>query len=61
MAKCELCGKALTFGRSVSHSKRHTSRQWLPNIHSSRLLIEGRLRKLKVCTRCLRTHRKQEV
>jgi len=56
--KCDLCGKSLHFGYAVSHSKRHTKRQWLPNIHSARVTVNGILKRLKVCTRCLRTQHK---
>ena len=28
MAKCEICGKGVTFGIKVSHSHRRTNRTW---------------------------------
>ena len=56
--KCDLCGKSARFGYSVSHSKRHTKRRWLPNIHRVSLVIDGRRRRLNLCTRCLRTQHK---
>ncbi|MGA2670559.1 MAG: 50S ribosomal protein L28 [Dehalococcoidia bacterium] len=56
--KCEICGKKTTFGRSVSHSKQHTPRQWLPNIQRTTIMVEGRKRKVNICTRCLRTQYK---
>jgi len=58
MAKCDVCGKGPQFGHSVSHSKRHTNRRWEPNIQQATLVIEGRPRKLRLCTRCLRTWNK---
>jgi len=39
--KCEICGKAASFGNNVSHSKRHTRRNWLPNIQPKMVLING--------------------
>jgi len=42
----------------VSHSKRHTNRQWTPNIHPVTLTIDGKPKKMNLCTRCLRTHHK---
>ena len=55
MASCEFCGKGPQFGHNVSHSKRRTNRDWLPNIQTVSLTINGQKRKVKVCTRCLRT------
>jgi large subunit ribosomal protein L28 len=56
--KCDLCGKTPQFGHNVSHSKRHTKRQWLPNIRRVTLMMDGKRRQLNICTRCLRTQRK---
>jgi large subunit ribosomal protein L28 len=59
MAKCEICGKTPQFGHNVSHSMRHTKRQFRANIQRTKILRGGRVRKIKVCTRCLRTLDKQ--
>jgi large subunit ribosomal protein L28 len=56
--KCDLCGKSPQFGHNVSHSKRHTKRDWLPNIHPATIMIDGQLKRLNLCTRCLRTQNK---
>ena len=56
--KCELCGKTPQFGHNVSHSKRRTNRRWTPNIHPVTITINGQAKKMKLCTRCLRTHNK---
>jgi large subunit ribosomal protein L28 len=53
--KCDFCGKSPQFGHHVSHSKRRTNRQVLPNIHPATVFIKGQMRKLNLCTRCLRT------
>ena len=55
MAKCEICGKTPSFGHNVSHSHVKTKRQWKPNIQKVTLYRDGQLRRMKVCTRCLRT------
>jgi large subunit ribosomal protein L28 len=55
MAKCEICGKKPMSGYNVSHSMRHTKRQWKPNIQKVTIVKDGRLRKVKICSRCLRT------
>ena len=35
MAKCDFCGKDVSFGIKVSHSHRRSNRTWKPNIKSS--------------------------
>ncbi|HHX63298.1 MAG TPA: 50S ribosomal protein L28 [Chloroflexi bacterium] len=58
MARCEICGKGPQFGHNVSHSKRRTNRNWLPNIQKVTLMINGQPKKVQACTRCIRTHNK---
>ena len=56
--RCEICGKRPMAGNNVSHSKVHTKRRFMPNLHAAHILREGRLQKARVCTRCLRTQAK---
>ena len=58
MAKCELCGKVGHSGNNVSHSKRRTKTRFMPNIQRATLTISGKIRRLSLCTRCLRTNHK---
>lgn len=55
MAKCEICGKRPQFGHNVSHSKRATNRRFNPNIQRVRVIVDGKMRRMRICTRCLRT------
>ena len=32
MAKCDFCGKGVTFGIKVSHSHRRSNKAWKPNV-----------------------------
>ncbi len=59
--KCELCGKTPQFGHNVSHSKRHTLRDWDTNVHPARVMVEGKLKRMNICTRCMRTLNKQTI
>jgi large subunit ribosomal protein L28 len=43
------------YGHNVSHSNRKTNRRFNLNLQSRRLLIDGEMRRVKICTRCLRT------
>lgn len=53
--KCEFCGKTKSFGHNVSHSKRRTNRDFKPNVHRKHVVINGEMRRLNICTRCMRT------
>lgn len=53
--KCDICGKAKTFGNNVSFSHKKTNRDFRPNVQKKRIMIEGVPMRLNVCTRCMRT------
>ena len=42
-------------GNNVSHSNRHTKAAWKRNIQSVRALVDGEVKRVNVCTRCLRS------
>ncbi|HBK58463.1 MAG TPA: 50S ribosomal protein L28 [Spirochaetaceae bacterium] len=52
---CEICGKGTLFGNNVSHAKNRTRRTWYPNLVQLRTLENGTVRRMKVCTRCLKS------
>ncbi len=52
--QCEICGKKPISGHNVSHSHRKTKRRWLPNLHTSKLMMNGALKKVKLCTSCIK-------
>lgn len=55
MAKCDVCGKGVTFGLKVSHSNRKTNRAWKPNIRRVKAVVNGSNKTVNVCSRCLRS------
>lgn len=55
MAKCELCGKGVSFGIKVSHSHRRSNRMWKPNVRKVRAVVNGANKTVNVCSRCLRS------
>ena len=58
MAKvCEVCGKSTVVGRNVSHAHNVTARRFEPNLQKVRALVNGGVRRLRVCTRCLRSNK----
>ena len=55
MAKCDVCGKGVAFGIKVSHSHRRSNRTWKPNVRKVRAVVNGSVKSMNVCTRCLRS------
>jgi large subunit ribosomal protein L28 len=53
--RCDICGKGTMSGHNVSHAHNLTKRKWNPNLQRVRALVEGRVKNLDVCTRCLRS------
>ena len=51
--KCFTCGKGVAFGNNVSHANNKTRRTWKPNLQVARIELDGKIQKIKVCTRCL--------
>ena len=51
--KCFTCGKGVAFGNNVSHANNKTRRTWRPNLQVARIVLDGKIQKVKVCTRCL--------
>jgi len=58
MAKrCEVCGKGPVVGRRVSHAHNVSSRRFEPNLQSVRVSVNGAAKRMRVCTRCLRSQK----
>lgn len=57
---CEICGKRPRFGHNVSHAHNLTQKIWLPNLKRVRVRIPGGSRRVRVCTRCLRSGKVQK-
>lgn len=58
MAKqCEICGKKPAVGRKISHAHNVSPRRFEPNLQRVRVRIDGGTRRMRVCTRCIRSNR----
>ncbi len=58
---CHICNKGTKFGNKVSHSNRKTKRQWKINLLTIKANIKGSIKKIKICTRCLRSGKVEKV
>lgn len=51
---CTVCGKHPAAGRNVSHSHRVTNRIIRPNIQRVHALVDGTVKQVNVCTKCMK-------
>jgi large subunit ribosomal protein L28 len=55
MAKvCDICGKHASVGNAISHAHNTTLRRWLPNLRHVRALVDGQVKRINVCAKCLK-------
>ncbi|MFY9174207.1 MAG: 50S ribosomal protein L28 [Peptococcia bacterium] len=59
--KCDVCGKGKSVGMQVSHSHIRTKKTWSPNIQNVKVLVNGAPKRMRVCTRCLRSGKVQKA
>jgi large subunit ribosomal protein L28 len=51
---CEMCGKRPRVGSNVSHAHNVTKRRFYPNLQTVRTMYNGRVRRMSVCTSCIK-------
>lgn len=60
---CEICGKSVVYGKSGIHKHSglwhhrapKTARQWKPNLKTVRVMVDGQVKKIKICAQCLKS------
>lgn len=59
MAKCEVCEKTLSHGNKISiarsHVSRRTTRTFRPNLRTVKAIVNGQVKRISVCSKCLRS------
>ena len=58
---CEVCGKRPAVGNNVSHAHNKTKRWFRPNLQRVRAIVDGSVRRVRVCTRCIRSGKVTKV
>lgn len=58
--KCQICDKGPMSGNNISHAHNVTKRKWEPNLQRVRAQLDGAVRRIWVCTRCLRSGKVQK-
>jgi len=61
MAKCEICEKNQRTGHRISINRSQVSRRanktWKPNVKRVKIIDNGTVRSIYICTRCMRSGR----
>ena len=71
MAKrCDICGKGPMAGRTYTrkgkakkeggvgrHIARKNKRRFMPNLHAVRAIVDGTVKRIRACTRCIKKGR----
>ncbi len=52
---CYFCGKGPAVGHNVSRSNNRTKRRYLPNLKRVRILEDGKPKRVRACTRCIKS------
>jgi large subunit ribosomal protein L28 len=61
MRKCDITGKGTRTGHNVSFSNRHTKTSWQPNLQTKRVMIDGKMVKLKVSAHGIKILKKKGI
>jgi large subunit ribosomal protein L28 len=62
MAKrCDICGKGPQYGHNISHAHNLTNRRWVPNLQRVRVQTPKGVKRVRTCTRCLRSGKVQKA
>ena len=54
---CEICGKRPITGHNISHANNKTPRRWYPNLQRARVVVNGVVRRIRICTQCIKSNR----
>ncbi|BFL72172.1 MULTISPECIES: 50S ribosomal protein L28 [Anaerococcus] len=58
---CDICGKGVKSGKSVTFSHKGVNRTFKPNVHKVRAIVDGSPKSINVCTKCLKSGRVQKA
>lgn len=58
---CVICDKKPVTANNVSHARNRTKTRNKPNLQPVKILLNGRVRRALVCSRCLRSGKVKKV
>jgi len=53
--RCAICGRGAQSGSNISHAHNVTKRKFRINLQTVRAKVGGRVKKMLVCTKCIRS------
>ena len=61
IAKCEICEKGQMTGHRISINRsqvsRRANRKWKPNVKRVKIVENGTVKSIYICTRCMRSNK----
>jgi large subunit ribosomal protein L28 len=69
MTECYVCKKGPQYGQDIRHPHSGAwalrapkkKRRWLPNLQTAHIAVGGEVKKIRVCTRCLKAGKVQRA
>lgn len=58
---CRICGKKPLVGNNISHAHNVNKRRFNPNLQRVRTLHDGQVKRMVVCTNCIKSGRVTKV
>ncbi len=58
---CDICSKRRHIVNKVSHSNIKSKSRQNPNIQRVRVIVDGTVKRMNVCTRCIRSGKVRKV
>ena len=57
---CSICGKGTSAGNNRSHALNITKRTFRPNIHKTKVEVDGHVESAYVCSKCMKGSKKDK-
>ena len=58
---CDVCGKKPMVGNHRSHAMNANKRKFYPNLHKMKAEIDGKVKRINVCSSCLKGNKVKKV
>lgn len=58
---CDVCGKKPQFGHTISHAHNVSNRRWNVNLRPVRARVGATVKRMRVCTNCLKSGKVQKA
>ena len=59
--RCDICGKGVMTGNNDPKSHKRTKRVFKPNLHKIKAEINGKVKNIKVCSKCLKSGKVKKI